>query len=447
MTTFALPQTLKWSPYIPHKPTPKQLAFLLLDNLEVLYGGSAGGGKSDALLMAALQHVDVPGYAALLLRRNYADLALPGALMDRAGQWLGGTAIRWQAAEHTWRFPSGATLTFGYLDNPNDKYRYQSAQFQYLGWDELTQFTEDSYRYLFSRLRRLETADVPLRVRAASNPGGIGHEWVRQRFLIEGREEGRVFIPARLQDNPFLDRASYVASLSELDPVTRAQLLDGDWTARKAGSKFRREWFSLVDDLPGPMPQLRYWDLAATEARPGQDPDWTAGVKMGQFAGLWYVLDVRRARATPGAIEDLIRQTAQLDGYDVAVRMEQEPGAAGKSLVAHYQRHVLVGYDFRGIPSTGAKELRANPLSAAAEAGNIKLLRGPWVGALLDELEAFLQAGYHDDQVDALAGAFSCLRARLGVIPAQVHGAVADRRQPNPLGLNLDDPKYQDADV
>ena len=120
--------------------------------------------------MAALAYVDVPGYRALLFRRSFPDLNLPGALMDRAREWLGGSAARWNAHDHVWTFPSGASLTFGYLENEKDKYRYQSAELQYIGFDELTQFAESQYLYLFSRLRRLAGSAVPLRMRAASNP-------------------------------------------------------------------------------------------------------------------------------------------------------------------------------------------------------------------------------------------------------------------------------------
>src|SRR5690606_3181408 len=113
--------TPKMTKYIPHKPTPKQAAFLLLPNREAFYGGAAGGGKSEALLMAALQYVDVPGYRAILIRRTYTDLALPGALMDRAAEWLEPYKklgeVRWDEKEKTWEFyikdGGKATLTFG----------------------------------------------------------------------------------------------------------------------------------------------------------------------------------------------------------------------------------------------------------------------------------------------------------------------------------------------
>ena len=96
---------------------------MLLPNLEAFFGGAGGPGKSDALLMAALQWVDTPGYNALLLRKSYTDLALPEALMDRAGQWLRGTGARWKTQEKAWHFPSGARLVFGYLETERDKYR------------------------------------------------------------------------------------------------------------------------------------------------------------------------------------------------------------------------------------------------------------------------------------------------------------------------------------
>ncbi|MCB0042872.1 MAG: terminase family protein [Caldilinea sp.] len=166
--------------YIPHKPTPKQWAFLLLPHREAFFGGQPGGGKSDALLMGALQYADVPGYSALLLRRTYADLALPGALMDRSLEWLVGTDARWNSTTKTWTFPSGATVTFGYLENEKDKFRYQGAEFQYVGFDELTQFSETQYTYLFSRLRRLAGVNIPLRMRSAGNPPMTAEgQWVK----------------------------------------------------------------------------------------------------------------------------------------------------------------------------------------------------------------------------------------------------------------------------
>jgi len=239
--TLVIPRLTR---YIPHPPHPKQAIFLSITALEAFYGGSAGGGKSDALLMAALQYVDKPGYAALILRKTFAELALPGAIMDRSKEWLARTDAKWNEQDKTWRFPSGAKITFGFLETVNDRYRYQGSEYQFIGFDELTHFVESDYVYLFSRMRRTQAkASIPLRMRGAGNPGGIGHQWVNKRFIRESSREDRIFIPAGLRDNPALDREEYEEALSNLDEITRRQLLDGDWTARTLTG---REYFDPI---------------------------------------------------------------------------------------------------------------------------------------------------------------------------------------------------------
>jgi predicted phage terminase large subunit-like protein len=393
---------------VPHLPTTKQGVFLDLTCRESLYGGAAGGGKTDALLMAALQHVDVPGYAAILFRRTYQDLALPGAIMDRSHEWLRTTAARWSEVDHRWTFPSGATLTFGYLQTENDKYRYQGAEVQFIGFDELTQFRESQYLYLFSRLRRLEGVDIPLRMRAATNPGGVGHEWVRQRFIEPHDEPDRVFVPARLMDNPYLDSGEYLHSLDQLDAVTRAQLLEGNWDVLPEGDRFKREWFgSALPERPAFLTQwCRYWDKAGTDS----GGDYTAGVLMGKAGALFYVLDVVRGQWSAAQRAKVIRQTTEQDARvcpRYTVWVEQEGGSGGKES-AEATIADLAGYDVHKEPVTGSKVVRANPFAAQAEVGNVKLIGGAWNAAYLDELCAFPD-GPHDDQVDASSGAFAKL--------------------------------------
>jgi predicted phage terminase large subunit-like protein len=402
--------------YSLEEPSLTQKVFLRTYSLEALFGGAAGGGKSSALLMAALQYCDVPNYSAILFRRTFADLSLPGALMDRAKDWFSNyDEIHWNANSYVFTFPSGARISFGFLNNTNDYLRYKGAEFQFIGMDEVTEIREADYRYLFSRLRRPASgplSQVPLRMRAASNPAP---NWVRQRFIVEGIKEGRIFVPSKLTDNPGIDGVSYRQALQALDPIERRRLESGDWWATTLGTMFSRESFVVIDAHEVPQISsaarvVRFWDLAASEPSYGYpDPDWTVGVLMLFDGGVSYILDVRKARVTGDKVESLISQTAREDGHAVAIRMEQEPGSAGKSLADQYARYVLPGYDFGAIRATGDKETRARPFAAAAANGNVRLVRAAWLSDFLDEFSSFPEACNHDDQVDASVGAFTHL--------------------------------------
>jgi predicted phage terminase large subunit-like protein len=411
----------KISEFSAEKPSLTQKVFLRSNSLEALFGGAAGGGKSSALLMSALQYVDVPGYSAILFRRTFSDLSLPGALMDRFRSWMANyDDVHWNANSYVATFPSGARVSFGYLNNTNDYLRYKGSEFQFIGMDEVTEIRESDYRYLFSRLRRPnsgELAKVPLRMRAASNPAP---NWVRQRFIVEGETTGRIFVPSLLTDNPGIDADSYRQALSELDPVERRRLEEGDWWATTLGSLFDRTSFVIIDphEMPIVTPQakvVRFWDLAATEPNHSNpDPDWTVGTLMMFDQGVAYILDVKRARVKGDKVEQLIAQTANEDGVAVQIRMEQEPGSSGKALVDQYARYILPGYDFGGIRATGDKVTRARPFAAAVANGNVRILRGVWLSDWLDEMSSFPEACNHDDQVDSAVGAFTQL-AGLGL--------------------------------
>lgn len=403
------------NPYIPTDPTIKQAEFLVDSRKEVLYGGAGGGGKSIGLLMAALMYVTEPKYTALILRRTYKDLALPEAIMDVSHQWLQPTDAHWNNENKSWEFPSGATLTFGYLETENDKYRYQGAKFDFCAFDELTQFTESQYTYLFSRIRRSIDSNIPSRMRCASNPGGSGHLWVRDRFL-SGATDDRNFIPAGLADNPYLDQEEYIKMLSELDPVTRAQLQDGNWDISVKGEMFKSEWFSnnIVDQAPPCERYVRYWDCASTEATKGKDPDWTVGVLLGVNKGIYYIIDVQRFQKAAGESDSCMYLQATIDGKNVAIREEQEGGSAGKKIISMHSRGIFNGYDYQGIPSSGDKATRAKPFSSACYNGNVKLVRAPWNNSYIWELAMFPQKGVHDDQIDASTGAYNFLSSGNG---------------------------------
>lgn len=227
--------------YIPHVPFKKQMDFLSLPDREAMYGGAAGGGKSDALLMAALMFVEYPKYNAIIFRKTFADLALPDAIMSRSKDWLSNTDAKWNGKDYRWTFPSGATLSFGYLQNEKDKYRYQSAQFQFIGFDEATHFMEDFYLYLFSRLRSLKNSNIPLRMRGATNPGGVGHQWVYERFIVG--DGTRPFISSSFEDNEFIDAEEYERNLSELDDTSYKQLKEGLWVVNTEGESFNPNYW------------------------------------------------------------------------------------------------------------------------------------------------------------------------------------------------------------
>ena len=408
----------------PHKMHPKQAAFLTWTTTrEALYGGAAGGGKSDTLLMTALQYVCVPGYSALLLRQTYPQLSGPDGFIDRCNEWLANTGATYVSTNKRWTFPSGATLTFDHCERDEDRYKFQSFAYHFVGVDELTQWKTDRvYRYVgFSRVRKpapsaslpacphcgLTAADIPLRTRAATNPGGPGNNWVYERFLLD-KNEDRKFMPARISDNPSLDSEAYIKGLQELDAIERARLLDGNWEIREEGGMFKRESFAVTGNFPEGMRTVRYWDLAATPKHRSNDPDYTVGALVGMKDGRYFIMDIRRLRGTPYEVEQLISQTAQMDGVSTPIIMEQEPGSSGVNVIDHYARTVLQGFNFRGEKSKVSKQDRALVFSSAAEAGNVFLNRGAWNTPFIDECEVF-PYGAHDDQVDAVAGAIQAL--------------------------------------
>lgn len=247
-------------PPIIWQPNPgPQTNFLCRGEYEVLYGGAAGGGKSDALLVEALRQVEHPAYKGVIFRRTYPELQ---DLVLRAKQIYPcvDPGARWNEKYSQYVFRSGATIRFRHLEASGDETRYQGHEYQYIAFDELTHFREEQYLYLLSRCR---TADKDLRcyIRAATNPGGIGHSWVRARFVDPtdgGRSRyvdpltglSRYFVPAKVTDNPILMDADplYVRRLQALPELQRRMLLEGDWDVF-AGQVFS-EWDRKIHVIP-----------------------------------------------------------------------------------------------------------------------------------------------------------------------------------------------------
>lgn len=382
-----------------------------------MYGGAAGGGKSVALLAAALQFVTVPGYSAILFRRTFSDLNLPKALIPLSHLFLQGTDAKWDGQKYQWSFPNGATLSFGYLKSEIDKYRYQGAAFQFCGFDELTQFTESQYRFLHSRLRKPEGMPVPIRMRAASNPGGIGHSWVKARFIDKATREDRVFVSARLEDNPYLDKESYEESLANLDHITRQQLRHGNWDVRPDAGVFKPDWFKdkfwRIDDsgeqyLLGkerrPVPiescsRFAVGDIAGTEKRKGTDPDFTvfAVFDVTPTYDLLVVHLWRDQFEIPDVEEKLMQLCYE---YNVPYLLVEKNGI-GLGVVQTVRKR---GLNIRGIKARGDKLARSQTAQIRMEHGTVYVPAGvSWSGELEAELLSFPTEGVHDDQVDVMA--------------------------------------------
>lgn len=362
--------------YIPHDPTDKQRTFLDAPEFEVLYGGAAGGGKTDALLMAALQYVHIPGYAALLLRRTYTDLSLPGAIMDRAHHWLANTDARWNGIDRKWLFPSGAVLAFGYLDNERDRFRYQGAELQFIGFDELTQFPERWYLYLLSRLRRLQSSGIPLRARAASNPGGVGHDWVFRRF-VRSDEGERCFVPATCDDNPHLDGAAYRATLQKLDPITRTQLLEGKWIRDSSGLVYHSfdEERCCIEEAPACTSYLLGIDLGYV------DDCAFSVVGYRPHDSTTYVLEsFKQDKLVPSEAARIVKELEQKYKFE---RIVADIGGLGKGYVEEARQRFL-------LPIEAAEKTNKRGyidlLNGAFHNGEVKLVRR-LNDALVDELK------------------------------------------------------------
>ena len=232
------------------RPQPRQAEFMRRLEDEALYGGAAGGGKSDYALAEALRQIDIPHYRGLILRKTYPQLS---ELIDRSFEIYSGACPRavYNETKHFWRFPSGAKIFFGSLAHVDDRYNYQGKRYDFIDFDELTQFTFDEYSYLFSR-NRPSGEGTRCYMRAQANPGGIGHGWVKERFITpappmttiwetvkvrfpDGREEerrkSRIFVPSTVFDNEILLRndPDYLTRLASLPDAERAALLYGDW--------------------------------------------------------------------------------------------------------------------------------------------------------------------------------------------------------------------------
>ncbi len=461
------------------RPQPgPQTAFLQSKADIAIFGGAAGGGKSFALLLEPAYHVANGQFRAVLFRRTQPMIRQPGGLWDASREIYTrlGAEAREQALE--WRFPSGSVVKFAGMELEGDCYSWQGSEIALLCFDELCQFSEKQFFYLLSRNR--STSGIRPYVRATCNPdsdswlrnflawwiddasglpiaerAGVLRWFVRrddsltwgdtrqelvEKFGDDAEPKSVTFIPARVTDNKILlaKDPGYTSNLRALPMVERERLLCGNWNIRAtAGNFFRREWFQTVESAPAEIvARVRFWDRAASEQKPGTDPDATVGLLLSKdAAGVYYVEHVARMFCTPGAVTAAMVNIAAADGRATTVAFHQDPASAGKMEAEHTSR-ALDGFNVRFAPATGNKEVRAKPVSAQCEAGNVRLIRGPWLDDFIRELEGFPVA-VHDDQVDALSGAHGMLTAPGGAWSSQ------DIR----AALRLSDPARRNAAI
>lgn len=445
-------------------PQPGPQEILLSNPADIIiFGGSAGGGKSFGLLMSALRYKNVPGFGCTIFRKNFNQIFAQGGLWDESTKiYQGVKGARPKYARGEWWFLNDqdqivSSVKFAHIERDDDVHKWQGSQICEIGFDELTHFSEKTFFYMLSRNR--STCGVKPHVIGTCNPdadswvakfidwwidketgypiparsGKIRYfirrdeilywansrEELWERFDLKTEEEKQepksvTFIMSSVYDNKELLRVNpgYLANLKSLSVVERERLLNGNWHIKSAaGMYFKREQVEMITEIPRDIQvYCRAWDFAATTDKESGDPDFTAGVLMGiRKDKTVVVLDVINRRVKAGEVRNLLYNTSVSDraryGLRYRVRIPQDPGAAGKIVAADYLK-VLAGFNAKAVAVTGSKELRATPFAAYWQNGNVAVLIGEWNDPYFAQLESFPESK-HDDLVDASADSFT----------------------------------------
>ncbi len=470
------------------QPGP-QTDFLSADADIVIYGGAAGGGKTWSLLFEPCRHIlptpdyplGVTGFTGVIFRRTSPQIRNEGGLWDESVELYQHFGADPREPILEWRFPradlpnggyiGGQTIRFASMQHESDKNDWQGSQIPFIGFDELTHFTEGQFFYMLSRNR--STCGVKPYIRATTNPdadswvANLIAWWIDQEeesptyglpikeragkvryFLRVGADmhwadtpdellkmvvrppgleddefnpfdfvKSLTFIPASVYDNKKLlqKNPTYLGNLMSLPLVERERLLGMNWKVRaSAGKVFNRDWFNgkILPNRPDKIKKrIRFWDKAASDAHENAGKSaYTVGLLLAEFDQGYLVEDIVRGQWTSYQRNKMMLQTAETDGYGVHIWVEQEPGSGGKE---SYQDSIrlLAGYVIRGERPSGDKIARAHGIAAQVEGGRVFLLQAPWNKAFIEECHNFPDQKLKD-QVDAFSGAFNKIARR-----------------------------------
>lgn len=441
------------------RPQPRQEQFLSNPADIVIYGGAAGGGKTWSLLIEPTRHWQNSLFKAVIFRRTMAEVVKTGGLWDEASQLYPLLGARKNENERWFQFASGARVSFGHLQYDETVNEWKSAQIALLEFDQLETFSEAQFFYMLSRNRSLCGVRPYVRATCNPEPGWLANLlvwWIGEDGYAIPERSGKIrwmvrvgeqiqwfdteyqaretypdippksvaFVLATVFDNQVLlsKDPGYIANLKALPLIDRERLLGdaqrgGNWKIKPAAGKvFNRAWFKVVNAVPAGGVVVRRWDFAATEKQLNKsDPDYTASCLMLMVRGEYYILDVTNEQLPPSKVDETFENISRQDAARFAredgkleyrVRWEQEPGSASKR-ESYRMTKRLAGIDARGVTSQKDKLLRAKPLAAQTEAGNVYLLEGAWNEMFLTHMHMQGQPDFvHDDIMDAASGAF-----------------------------------------
>lgn len=426
----------------------------------IIFGGAAGGGKTFSVLMKPFYYVfNDKDYRAMVFRRVRKDITTVGSAFDISRSLYSNFATE-NKTDLKWTFKSGAVVSFGGMEHLGDEGRYSGSQIDTIIFEELQEFLEKQFTFMFSRNRGKSKAKKQIICTCNPRPeswilkyiewyldddgyplherSGIIRYFFRQNddiFWGNSRQElidkfgnsisdaikSFTFISSLIYDNKILleTNPEYIAGLKNMSFADREMLLNGCWkVSLSQGTLFKTEWFEIIDAVPTNLKKVvRFWDKAGTvPTNDNPDPDYSVGLKMGIDENkTLYILDVVRDRVSPETLLNIMRNTATQDGVSVAIGIEKEGGSSGQMDERTHIKNLL-GFNARFYKPLGVKGhkgerkiIDAKPVSAQAERGNIKVLRAKWNTAFFNELVNFPSKDYHDDQVDALSGAFGML--------------------------------------